>query len=258
MSQHRQLHPKKTGTQILVSLWFSLDQSMWYAMKKLSALLLLFFVIAGFQLSAGFEGSYRDCQGRPLELIARFLPEDPVIFEAGGHYGTDTINFVKRWPKSKIISFEPNPHAFELFLETTSGCPQIVGYNLAVADFNGTATYYVCYGTNGDEPIFEGASSLLEPAEGMEIHYQGPRIEVPCVVLDDWCKEDQVDHIDFMWLGLEGMELQVLMSSPEILDTVKVIYTQTNFYEFRVHMTQYKDLREFLKKNGLQASFTLV
>ncbi len=207
-----------------------------------------------YQYITKYEGTaiYEKFSGRPLEIIDKVIPENPMIFEAGGHYGVDTIKFAKKWPHSTIISFEPNPHAFEKHLETTRDFSNIHGFHLAVNNYNGTAILNVCYGTTGDDPIFEGASSLLEASEGMKIHYQGPKVEVPCVVLDDWCRENGVENIDFMWLDLEGLELQILKCSPKILKTVKVIYTETNFYKFRKGTTKYKDLRAFLQKSGFK------
>lgn len=187
-----------------------------------------------------------------LDVIAKFIPSNPIIFEAGGHYGTDTIRFAKKWKDSMIISFEPNPHAFEKFLETTKEFSNVNGFNIAVNNYNGTAVLHVCHGSTGDNPIYEGASSLLEPSKWMEIHYQGPKVSVPCVILDDWCKKNNIRNIDFMWLDLEGLEYYVLKSSPEILKTVKVIYTETNFQMFRKGMTQYEDLKRFLEKSGFK------
>lgn len=179
-----------------------------------------------------------------------FLPNNPIIFEAGGHYGLDTVKLSQKWPAGKIISFEPNPHAFEKLLALSKTKANVFPYPFAVANFNGKSIFYVCYGTNGDNPEYEGASSLLPASEGMKIHYQGPQVLVDCFILDDWCCENGVDKIDFMWLDLEGMELQTLESSPEILKTVSVIYTETNFYPFRVGMTQYAALKQFLEKSG--------
>ena len=197
-----------------------------------------------------FEGQFKEYESHVLDLIGNFIPEDPIVFEAGGHYGNDTVNFANHWPKGEIHSFEPNPNAFKKLCEATQGCQNVKAYNLAVADFNGKAILNVCYGSTGDNPIFEGASSLLRASPYMEVHYQGPKVEVDCVTLDRWCEKNEIDHIDFMWLDLEGMELQVLWSSPKILDTVKVIYTETNFAPFRMGMTQYHHLKPFLESAG--------
>ncbi len=204
------------------------------------------------QYTNRFEGFFEEYGAKPEDLIAKFLPDDPVVFEAGGHYGCDTIRFATRWPKGTIISFEPNPHAFAKLLESTKDFINVYAYNLAINDYNGIAVLNVCYGDNGDNPAFEGASSLLNASEWMKIHYQGPKLEVSCVVLDDWCRANDIDHIDFMWLDLEGLELQVLKSSLKTLEKVKVIYTETNFLEFRREMTQFKDLKTFLENFGFQ------
>lgn len=195
-------------------------------------------------------GSFQEYERRPLDLIAQFLPDDPTILEAGAYNGNDSLVLAQKWPKGKVLSFEPNPHAYEQFRQKTQGQPNIFGFNLALSHFNGAALFNVCYGSTGDNPIFEGASSLLPASPWMEIHYQGPKIQVPCVKLDTWAKENRIEQIDFMWLDLEGMELQVLQSSPETLSKVKVIYTETNFMEFRVGTTQYQDLNAFLEKEG--------
>ncbi len=199
-----------------------------------------------------FEGIFQEYGERRLDLIAKFLPENPVIFEAGGHYGTDTTRFAEKWPGSRIISFEPNPNAFNKLLEKTKEMENVHVYNLAVNDYNGSAILNVCYGTTGDNPIFEGASSLLEPSVCMEVHYQGPKVEVPCVVLEDWCRSNGIDQIDFMWLDLEGLELQALSSSPKLLEQAKVIYTETNFFEFRKGMTLFHELKKFLEDSGFR------
>jgi len=199
-----------------------------------------------------FEGYFEDYGGRRLDLIAKYLPDNPVVFEAGGHYGEDTVRLSRKWPNGRVVSFEPNPYAFKKLSEATSGLTNVDGYQLAANDYNGMATFYVCFGTNGDNPVFDGASSLLEPSEWMKVHYQGPVIEAPCVILDDWCHDNDVDHIDFMWLDMEGIELQVLQSSPETLKNVRVIYTGTNFMEFRKGMTQFDALKEHLESAGFR------
>ncbi len=200
-----------------------------------------------------FEGAFEGYGEQRLKLIAKFLPEDPVIVEAGAHYGSDTIQFAKMWPEATIISFEPNPSAYQKALEATWNIANVQIHNAALGTYNGRAILNVSYGPEGNNPsFFEEASSLLKPSEFMKGAYQGPKVQVPCVILDSWCAKNHVDHIDFLWLDLEGLELQVLQSSPQILTQVKVVYTETNFQEFRKGMTQYNALKEFLEKSGFK------
>ena len=46
-------------------------------------------------------------------FIAQFLPENPVILEAGAHVGTDTVEMVNLWPKCTVYAFEPVPELFD-------------------------------------------------------------------------------------------------------------------------------------------------
>jgi 2-O-methyltransferase len=189
-----------------------------------------------------------------IDIIKQFLPEDTMVFEAGAFDGNEAIAFAKLWPKGTIISFEANPTRFAAYQEKIAQYPNVRSFNLAVNTYNGVAPFYLCWGTGGTNPDFEGASSLLPASEGMKIHYMGPVINVPCVVLDDWCSDHDITHLDFMWLDLEGIELPLLQSSPNIFKTVKLIYTETNFQFFRQGMTQFADLHSFLTSRG----FTII
>lgn len=187
-----------------------------------------------------------------LAIVDKYLPENPTVFEAGAFDGQESLKMSKFWPSGKIISFEPNPSRFDDYKKTTKGCTNTFGYNLAVNTYKGLATFYLCWGYGGNNPVFEGASSLLEPTIAKRKDYEGPLIDVSCVILDDWCKENGVEKVDFMWLDLEGFELQLLKSSPDILKTVRVIYTETNLKLLREEMTQFPELSEFLVQNGFQ------
>ena len=128
-----------------------------------------------------------------LEWLPQFLPYNPVIFEAGAFCGSETCRAAKLWPKGRVIAFEPNPQAFVKLQQAVGDAmlENVETYPLALSTYNGTATLHVCLGINGDAPVFGYASSLLPLTKEMEVCCKGPDVEVPCVVLDDWCKERQ-------------------------------------------------------------------
>lgn len=187
-----------------------------------------------------------------LQILAHFLPENPIVFEVGAKDGEESVKFAKKWPHGTILSFEANQNQFVKYLTRSESFSNMHGYNLAVNTYNGFATFHLCWGSNGNDPIFEGASSLLEPFGPYKNDYKGPIITVPCVVFDDWCRDHAVKAIDFIWLDIEGFELQFLKSSQEILKTVKVIYTETNFSKFREGTTQFVELKSYLESIGFK------
>lgn len=198
-----------------------------------------------------FEGEFEEWKDKKIELISSLLSQkNPIIVQAGSLYGKETLEIARQWPYGKVIAFEPNPHAFEILLEKTAHLDNIYPYNLALNTYNGTAFFYVCHGTLGNNDSFEHVSSLLKPSESMQIHFQGPIISVDCVTLDDWCKKNSVPRIDLLCLDVRGSELHVLANSPHILQTVKCLYVHTNFYPFRIGITLFPDLKKFLEKSG--------
>ncbi len=223
--------------------------------------LVLFFLLATLSIYGGeqfpekFEGRFEEFRHRPFELISWFLPNDPVIVHAGGLYGDETMDLARRFPNGKVISFEPNPHAFEILAVKTAKWENIYTYNLALNSYSGNAFFYLCYGSKGDNDAFEAVSSLLKPSEEMKTHYQGPRITVECTTLDDWCKDNNIPRVDFLCLDVRGSELHVLANCPHILKTVKCIYVHTNLFPFRMGMTTYADLKKFLTKAGFNMIF---
>jgi FkbM family methyltransferase len=185
-------------------------------------------------------------------IIPQFLPYNPVILEAGAFYGAETTRMAQLWPRSKVYAFEPNPQAYDELRKNIAeqSLNNISTFKVALSNYNGVAPLYVCRGMHGVDNAFGYASSLLPATKEMEIYCKGPRIEVPCVILDDWCWQNQVDHIDLLRLELEGKELPVLKSSPNILKTVKVIYVKTTIHPYRKGMTQYPELKSFLEQSN--------
>jgi FkbM family methyltransferase len=201
-----------------------------------------------------YEGipSLKNAKDVDVNILQAVLPPDPVILEAGAYQGEQTIKMATLWPEATVYAFEPNPKAFEKLQNRirADGIPHVQVFPLALSDFNGRSIFYLCHGTGGKDPVFEFASSLLKSTPEMDIHYQGPQIFVDCVNLDSWCKQNHIAQIDLLYLELQGMEFQVLITCPEILKTLKAIYTQTYFFPFRMGIANYFILKYFLESQG--------
>jgi FkbM family methyltransferase len=187
-----------------------------------------------------------------LGWMQQLLPYNPIIVEVGAYCGAETSRAAQIWPKSKIFAFEPNPRAYALLKKAVSDqkLDNVQTFPFAVSNQEGIFSFYLCYGPTESDLTYEPHSSLLPPAKVMESEYKGPAIDVPCVVLDQWCSDHQIDHIDILRLETEGMELAILKSSPQILQDVKIIYLQSFFSPLRMGMVDYFQLKNFLVKSG--------
>ncbi len=180
--------------------------------------------------------------------MQQLLPYNPVFVEIGAYCGKDTCRIAQIWPKGRVYAFEPNPRAYALLKKAIheQKLNNVETYPLAVCDYNGSASLFLCYGPSGNDLTYEPQSSLLAPSDDL----LEESIDVPCVALKDWCEQNQIQHIDVLKLETEGLELEILESSAGILKDVKVIQVQSFFTPLRKGTPNYFELKRFLTKAG--------
>ena len=133
----------------------------------------------------------------PLSDISQFLPENPIILEAGANDGSDTISMANFFPKCTIYAFEPFDWAFEILTKKTSGFSNIHIFNTALGAFDGHTIFY----QNDPNTNFFAQSSLYKPDITHKCFPKGAIEKVVSICkLDTWAKENNIRNIDFLWL----------------------------------------------------------
>lgn len=155
--------------------------------------------------------------------IKKYLPKDPIILEAGAHMGFDTYGLAKMWPRAKVYAFEPVPELYSALVKRVGSMPNVKAFSLALGERNGSVEMYV---SGGDST---GSSSILKPTAHLERFPSvtfGNQIQVRLLRTEDWAKEQGVDRIDFIWLDMQGYEVNALKGMGSLLAKVSVIYTE--------------------------------
>lgn len=208
-------------------------------MKKKISFLLLFFIFF-IKLNA---------HDYAFEAVLPFIPENPIIVEAGACDGSDTFKMAIRWPKGKIHAFECNPKVIPLFIKKTSGLPNVYRYEKALATENGIVKFYLSRPKpkyrNSSNP-FNAQSSLFPLTDlwSWKEYMLDEIVEVEATTLDTWAENNNISNIDFLWLDTQGSEGHILQASPKILTTVKAIKTEFSeqpFYEGCICFNEYSD-----------------
>ncbi len=189
-----------------------------------------------------------------IKFIRNYLPKDPIILEAGAYDGKETIKLMQFWLKGTVYSFEPVPQLYEKLLHRTRQYNRIHVYPQALSDKIGTAQFHVSsFEDSPDEA--SASSSLLQPKEHFKyapiVHFDST-ITVPTTTIDAWADEHGIDHIDFMWLDMQGAELQALKAAPKMLKTVKVILTEVEFIEAYKGQPLYQEIKTWLEAQGFE------
>jgi FkbM family methyltransferase len=180
------------------------------------------------------------------EYIKQFLPDNAICIEAGGHIGRDALELSTLFPDGHVYTFEPVPHLFKKLVENTRERTNITAYHTALSNVTGTQNMYV-----SDEQC-DAVSSLLVPQEFFD---KRPEIaftaqEVQTITLNDWAQHYNVACVDFMWLDLQGYELQVLQAATDLLHNVRAIHTEVNLVERYTGAPLYDEVRSWLEAQG--------
>ncbi|MCX5924841.1 MAG: FkbM family methyltransferase [Candidatus Dependentiae bacterium] len=185
-----------------------------------------------------------------LDYIKPHLSSSPIIIEAGAFDGRDTQKLAATWPQGIIHAFEPVPELFALLQKNTAHLPNVHCYQLALSDKTGSATFYVSEKIK-KQGMPTQAGSLHKPKERLlwsPIIFPHT-IMVPTITLDAWADRYHIDSVDFLWLDMQGHELNVLQAAPLVLPMVSVIYTEVGFIEAYERQQPYEVVKEWLESN---------
>ncbi len=185
----------------------------------------------------------------PKAYFVPFLPDNPVIVEAGAHAGLDTLELARLWKKGIVHAFEPVPDLYRRLRTRTRWQRNVMTYPLALGAHDGFARFFVSSGAS------DASSSLLEPKEHLVDHPGvsfSRQIEVRVTTLDSWAATHGIERVDFLWLDMQGFELSVLQAAPLILSKVCAIYTEVFLKESYFKVPLYEEVRTWLAEQGFR------
>lgn len=185
-----------------------------------------------------------------LNYVNNFLPDNPVILECGAWNGDDTLLMNKKWPHAKIYSFEPVPVHFEYLKNRTENFKNIKIFKVALADKIGTLDFYLSDAQNSG--VITGSSSLLPPKDHVKFDNYvtfNKKTSVEATTLDKWAEQENIDHIDFMWLDMQGYELNMLKPS-NLVKKTKLIYMEVEFIEAYENQYLYPQIKQWMEDTG--------
>lgn len=157
--------------------------------------------------------------------MAYFVTADePVLFDVGGNIGQTVEKFRAQFPCGRIFSFEPGPTAFAQLQRAWGRSPGVSLWPCAVGAAAGKATF--------PEHIATDMSSFLPM--GPECSGQiAQTVNVDVVRLDDFVREQGIDHVDILKIDTQGFELEVFKGAGDLLQAGKVgmIYFELTLME---------------------------
>ncbi len=178
----------------------------------------------------------------------------PTILEIGCYDGSHTLWFAEIFDNPKIYCFEPDPRAIARFGKKVGHRSNIELFEVAVADRDGEATFFQSGGQQAGRPpdsMPEGwdcSGSIRKPKNHLKVHPWvtfDKTIKVKTVTLDSWCEEHRVEAIDFIWMDVQGAEIDVISGAAKALRRTRYLYTE---YDNRELYKGQAGLRKILRQ----------
>jgi 2-O-methyltransferase len=188
----------------------------------------------------------RECVGR----------EDPTILEIGCNDGFHTLWFLEIFKNPKIYCFEPDPRAIARFKAKVGRQSNVDLFEIALSDHNGEITFYQSDGqlneeqTNAMPEGWDCSGSIRQPKEHLkDIPWVtfNQKITVPTSTLDTWCSKHGIADVDFIWMDVQGAEIDVFKGGINTLAKTHFLYTEYNNKELYEGQLNLKQLIKYLK-----------
>lgn len=141
---------------------------------------------------------------------------DPFIINCGSHIGLSILYFKKRYPKARILGFEPNPLTFELLEKNIhqNNIENVTLISAAVAKEREEVDFYIS--KDEQAPWTWGDSAALNKWASGETT---KTIRVPSIRLSDYLDR----QVDLLKLDVEGLEAVVLKEAEGKINCIKRI-----------------------------------
>lgn len=191
-----------------------------------------------------------------IPIVDKFIGTEGVftILEAGSHKCEDTVEMSKVFSNSHIYTFECNQNTLPICREAIKDNKQITLIEKALNDEDGEVIFYPINkektkttwadGNQGASSLF--IASGMYPVES----YVQDEVKVQSITGERFCKENNINRIDILWLDAQGSELKILKGLGKSIEDVMIIQAEVEFLPQYADQPLCGDIMSFLEKNG--------
>ena len=153
-------------------------------------------------------------------LMNLFSKNAPIkIFDVGAHKGQSARKFKKLFKHSEIYSFEPFPSTFDKL--NLLKLDKFKAFNFGFSDRHEFREFRVNQGsqTNSMLRLSRNAKAVWGGNEALS---EVDQIKCEFKKIDDFCKANYIDCLDFLKIDVQGAEFKVLKGAHELLAAKKI------------------------------------
>jgi FkbM family methyltransferase len=182
--------------------------------------------------------------------------DDPTILEVGCNCGSVTLWLLEMFKSPRLYCFEPDPRAMARFKASVGERSNVTLFEMALSDREGTVTFFQSSGRGADKWLAKAmpqgwdlSGSIKQPRRHLDVHPGitfDHTLAVPTSTLDVVCEGHGIGPVDFLWLDVQGAELDVFRGGPKTLATTRYVYSEYNDRELYEGQPRLRDLIRYL------------
>jgi FkbM family methyltransferase len=187
--------------------------------------------------------------------IREFLLDkiNPTVFELGVHWGEDTKNILN-WCQgtANYHGFEPDKRNLKKISEEWENTmpKNLTIIEGAISDKEGSTTLYLSDGIHSLNGLrMTGANSIRKPYEVLKKHSWidfSQTTTVKTYTIDTYCKNQNINKIDFIWSDIQGCEYDMLLGAKEMLPNIGIMLLEYSEIELYKGQGSLKDMLNLL------------
>ncbi len=176
--------------------------------------------------------------------------EIKTIVECGSRDCEDAIIMVDYYQPNVIYSFECNPYSVEICKHNSKKRKEIILIDKAVSDEDGTLIFHQ---TDMEKSIDKniGASSVLIHHDN-KIDFFQKKVEVECVRLETFLKNNNINNVDLLCLDLQGYERFAINGLGEYINKTTYIISEVAFRSFYENDILFDEYIKFMNDKGFE------
>lgn len=153
-----------------------------------------------------------------MNVLEKYLKDEEVVFDVGANTGEWSEIVLKINPKTKVHCFEPSQKTFQRLTEKFGQNSGIVLNNVGFGSEKAKKSFYVYSNDSTVNCLYERDLNVRAETE-----------EVLIDTLDNYCREKNINKIDFLKIDVEGNEFEVLKGSRDMLEKNKIKIIQLEY-----------------------------
>lgn len=163
---------------------------------------------------------------------------NPVMFDVGANVGGYTKEFLQYFPGAQIHCFEPASVTFNTLSQNVSGTNVILN-SFGMSDACSESVLYSEGDNSGLASLYNRQCFEYSNSETIQLN-----------TLDCYCAANNISHIDFLKMDIEGNELNALRGAKNMLQSKSIDIIQIEFGGCNIDSrTYFRDFWNILHEN---------